>query len=224
MALALAGLGLLTGAAQADVPSKLHDEVRHRVIDEVGVEEISADAVRTALGRDPDFGLLLEYYQERTINGFRSANHAEDAVQETLLKIWKGQPQLFLKPLDEVLRYFQTSIKHNFITQITKETNHRERWESKAGEVAEFSQASFRDPAEEAASKDLFDELASRLSRSDLDVLEAYLSSPSSQRKIAQEIGISRYAASRSTERVKEVLRNLLQDVRDPDPHFSLAK
>lgn len=62
IALTLTGLGLLAGAtAYAEAPRILHDEVRHRIINEVSVDQDSPDSLREALRNDPNFNLLLEY-------------------------------------------------------------------------------------------------------------------------------------------------------------------
>jgi RNA polymerase sigma factor (sigma-70 family) len=216
IALALAGLGLLTGSAGADIPAKLHDEVRHRIIEKIGVDDVSADAVRAALGEDPDFELLLEYYFERSLNGFRSSHHADDALQQTMMKIWKGRPQIFLRPHDEVVKYLQTSAKRNFFTEISKIASLRDRTGNQQIDVEEISHPRICDPAEEAATRDLYNELVSRLSRTEQEVLEVFLSGTSSQRKIAGEMGISRYAVSQSIENIKQELRALLQETGIP--------
>jgi RNA polymerase sigma factor (sigma-70 family) len=214
--LALAGLGLLTGVAGADFPAKLHDEVRHRVINGVGSDQISDDALRTALGKDPDFGLLLEYYLERCLNTSQDTHHADDAFQQTILKIWKGRPQIFLKPHDEVIKYFKTSTKHNYFTEIRKAAVRNKKREMDQPDMAEIAGPLSSNPAEEAATRDLHDKLVSRLSQSDLDVMDAYLSGTNSQRKIADALGISRYAVRRSTENIQEELLALLQDATAP--------
>ena len=113
----------------------------------------------------------------------------------------------------------------NAITAFKKETNHRETTADAGERLQSLPQNRFPDPALEAASQDLLDELTVRLDRVDLEVLEAYLSSPSSQRKIAEEIGISRYAAGQSTEKIKELLRALLDRGLDTEAaDFSSAK
>jgi RNA polymerase sigma factor (sigma-70 family) len=217
IALALAGLGLLTGsAAGADAPARLHDEIRNRIIDRFGVEEASPDAVRDALDSDPDFGLLLEYYLEKSLNGLRNSRHADEALQETLLKIWKGRPHIFLKPHDEVIKYFQTSARHNLYTELRKANTLKEKQGRQQVDLAEVPQTLTRDPAEEAADRDLYEALASHLDRTELDVLDAFLSGTPSQRRIAGELGLSRYTVSQAVARIKEVLQHLLPDIDIP--------
>ena len=215
--LALAGLGLLSGVAGADFPAKLHDEVRHRVINEVGSDQISDDVLRTVLGKDPDFGLLLEYYLERCLNTVKDSHHADDASQQTILKIWKGRPQIFLKPHDEVIKYFKTSTKHNFFTEIRKAAVWNEKREMDQPDMTEIAGPLSSNPAEEAVARDLHDALVSHLSPIDLDVLDAYLSGTRSQRKIAEALGISRYAVRQSTEIIQQELHDLLQDAPAPN-------
>jgi|GEM_PF-2347553 len=213
IAVALAGLGLFAAAGGADAPTRLHDEVRSRILNEIGEEHDSGDVVRRALANDPEFGLLLEYFLETSQDALRRFHHSDDAVQETILKIWKGQPQIFLKSHDEVIKYFKTSTKHNAITAIKKANNRKELVGAGRSDSSEFSEVpgSWRqDPAEEAAQHDLFDELSSRLSPTDLEVLEAYASGASSQRDISKIVGISRYAAGQSTENIRHALQTLL--------------
>lgn len=210
IALALTGLGLVSGSAVADAPNRLHDEVRNRILNEVSVDHVTPHALRAALGSDPDFGLLVEYYGQRSLEAIPRSLHARDAVQETMLKIWKQRPQIFLRPHDEVVRYFKTSARHNLLTEIKKAAARKETGNDPSSDPAEAPQTQHSDPAEEAAGRDLYHELASRLTPTDLDVLDAYLSGAHSRRRIAAEAGISRYAAGRSMEKIKQLLETLM--------------
>lgn len=213
IAFTLAGLGLLTSAVQADFPEKLHDQIRNRVINEVGIEPHSKDLVRSALEKDPNFGLILEYFQERSLNGIQSFNDGEDAVQDATLKIWRLKPQIFLKPHDEVIRYFRTSAKRSYFTQLSKNASRKTTSGTEGLESMNLTQSLFQDPAEEAAARDLLEELSSRLQAEDMKVLDAYLSNSNlSQRKIAERLGVSRYAVAGSVGNIKHALSSLLKE------------
>lgn len=209
IALALTGLGLVSGPAVADAPNRLHDEVRNRILNEVSVDHVTPHALRAALGSDPDFGLLVEYYGQMSLDAIPRSRHARDAVQETMLKIWKQQPQIFLRPHDEVVKYFNTSARHNLLTELKKAAAQKEMGNDPSFAPVEAPRSRHPDPAEEAAGRDLFNELASRLDPTDLKVLEAYLSGSHSRRRIAERAGISRHAAGRSMEKIKQLLETL---------------
>ncbi len=210
IALAVAGLGLITGAASASTPALLHEEVRHRIISEVGVEEVSPDVLREALGKEPFFELLLEFFLERSATVYPRSSLADDAFQETMLKIWKGQPRIFLKPYDEVVRYLQTATKHNLITEFNKERTRKGKEQQGPAGTEVSARTLSGDPLAEAAAGDLYDRLASVIVEDDVAVLDAYLAGTRSQRQIAETLGVSRYAVNRSTENIQQALLTLL--------------
>ena len=65
MRTALQGIALtlascaIAGAAVADETTRLHDEMRGRVLNAVSLDTVTAAALRNALRRDPEFERLL---------------------------------------------------------------------------------------------------------------------------------------------------------------------
>lgn len=204
LVLTVAGVGLLSGSGAAS-PRELHDQLRNRVLESIGqVSDCCPAAVRAALERDPGFGPLLESYRRRALAAVRSHPEAQDAVQETLLKVWRGRPDVFLESHDDVLRYLKTATRRNLYTGI------REAAQNRNGELAQQAWTKEGDPADVALSEDLLAALSARLDPRDFQVLEAYLDGRDSQRRIAGALGLSRYAVGQSTERIGKELRTLL--------------
>lgn len=206
--LALTGLGLIAGSGVADAPRQLHDEVRHRVLNELNLDQTDLDALRAALAVDPDFGLLLEYYRQGAVDANHRSPLAADAAQEALLKIWKRKPRLFLEPHDDVVRYFHTATRHNLISEFRKAALRKSRTEGRILDREGLPRDRHADPAEEAAARDLFDRLVSSLNGTDRAVLDACLSGFRSSRGIGRELGISRYAAGRSRDKIRQLLNS----------------
>jgi len=179
---------------------RLHDEICARVRAEIGIEAPLPDAVRAALRADPGFGPLLEVLRRRTLAAVRDARFAEDAFQEAVLKTWKGRPEMFLKPHDEVLRYLRTATRRNAITLA-------QRHSSPAGEAAE--EVGCEDGAQEALdAADWLGRLAERLGPREREVLERRLAGAASERQVAAAARMTRYEVGRAMERIeKEVAR-----------------
>ncbi len=193
LVLTVAGLGLLAGALPAS-----------------GSETCSPAAVREALQRDPGFGKRLESYRRRALAGFRSHPEADDAVQETLQRVWKGRPGLFLEAGDEVVRYLRAATRRNLATEIRKSAGPGVRPVNGTDQLLEGCSTRAEDPAEIVASEQLLEALAARLEPRDLEILEAYLDGATSQRGIARSLGLTRYAVSSATARIGDELRALL--------------
>lgn len=209
LVLTLAGAGLLAGSATSS-PRELHEVVRARVTESLALrDEGSAEAVRDALRRDPAFERLLESLRKTALAAVRSHPEAQDAVQETLLKIWRGRPQIFLEDHENTVRYFRTATKRNLLTAIQRAAGPVRKGEG--CEAAEELASADRDPGDSVASRDLIAELSTRLSPEERDVLDALAGGESSQRRIAEALGKSRYAVACATARIGRELRTLLE-------------
>lgn len=209
LALTVAGAGLLAGTA-ASSPRELHEVVRARVTESLALrDEGSPEAVREALQRDPAFDRLLESLRQAALAAVRSHPEAQDAVQETLLKIWRGRPEIFLEEHEHTVRYFRTATKRNLATAIQRAAGPGRR--NGDGEYAQELPSGDRDPADVVASDDLLAELSARLGPEECAVLHSYTAGESSQRRIAEALGESRYAVGRATARIGKELRTLLE-------------
>jgi RNA polymerase sigma factor (sigma-70 family) len=194
LVLTVAGLGLLSGSAAAGTAAPT----------------TSPAAVRAALERDPDFGRRLEVYRRRALAGVRTHPEAQDAVQETLLKVWKGRPDLFLKDAEEVVRYLRTATRRNLATNVRKSAGPGTQPVQGTADLLEPTPAPVDDPSDEVASAELLEQLTERLEPPDREILAAYLDGSPSQRQIARSLGLTRYAVSAATERIGDELRALL--------------
>jgi RNA polymerase sigma factor (sigma-70 family) len=209
LVLTLAGAGLLAGTASSS-PRELHEVVRARVTESLALrDEGSAEAVREALRKDPAFDRLLESLRKAALAAVRSHPEAQDAVQDTLLKIWRGRPQIFLEEHENTLRYFRTATKRNLLTAIQRTAGPGKRGD--ASELAEDLPGRDRDPLDSVASRDLMAELSARLGPDELDVLAMYADGESSQRRIGEALGKSRYAVGQATTRIGKELQVLLE-------------
>ena len=209
LVLTLAGAGLLAGSASSS-PRELHEMVRARVTQSLALrDEASAEAVREALRSDPAFERLLESLRKSALAAVRSHPEAQDAVQETLLKIWRGRPEIFLEEHENTVRYFCTAAKRNLVTAIQRAAGPGRR--AGDGELAEQLASDDQDPADDVASGDLLAELSARLGPEECAVLDFYTAGESSQRRIAEALGESRYAVGRATARIGKELQALLE-------------
>ncbi len=204
--LVLTGLGLLTSTGVSDAPKKLHDEVRHRVFNELNFDSGDPDLLREALLGDPHFDLLLEYYLQRSVDANHGSHPAFDAVQEAMVKIWKRKPHLFLEPHEDVVRYLRVATRHNIVSEIRKTALVKAGTKERLPDPEELLQERNPDPAEEAAARDLLERLVSGLDGRDRPVLDACLKGKRSSREIAGHLGISRYAAGQSRDRIRRLL------------------
>lgn len=75
--------------------------------------------------------------------------------------------------------------------------------------LLENSKTSSPGPDDEVSFRDLYKEVASRLNETELKVLELYQSSPCSERKIAEGLNISRYAAGLALDKIKTLFHDL---------------
>jgi DNA-directed RNA polymerase specialized sigma24 family protein len=197
LVLTVAGLGLLSGSAAASGT----------------VEAPSPAAVRAALQKDPEFGSRLETFRRRALAAVRSHPEAQDAVQETLLKVWRGRPDLFLKGADEVVRYLRTATRRNLATNVRKSAGPGTQSMNGTADLLDGTAAEAEDPLESVASEELLPPLTARLAAADLPILEAYLDGATSQREIGRRLGLTRYAVGAATARIGDELRALLGEV-----------
>ena len=207
--LTLASVGLLTAGGAASLKG-LHETVRGRVLGSMGHTTAGTPtSVRAALRKDPDFDELLESHTRRVLATVRRHPEAEDAVQETMLKVWRGRPDLFLKTHDDVVRYLSVAAKRNLATCIQKTTGRGRSITNGNEELIDVTRSPDAGPDAVAGSDDLIATLVSRLEPGDSDVLDAYLEGHKSQRSVAVALGISRHAVNQATERIGTELLNL---------------
>jgi RNA polymerase sigma factor (sigma-70 family) len=207
--LTLAGAGVLSGAATAD-PAALHQELRGRVLGAVGEDaDGKAEAVRDALHADPAFEPLLEVFRRQALSAVAHHPEGADAVQDALLKVWKGRPQVFLQDSDSVARYLRSAARRNLLTRIDRASG---RGRLRPADVAEphRTPVGSEEPTGAAELADLVDALAARLDGDELRVLERYLAGEESQRAIGRDLGLSRHAVDRCTGRIARELAALL--------------
>ena len=204
VALALAGLGLLTtGIVGKDNARLIHEQMRTRILALMGRENAARDEVRAALRGDPDFDRLLAYHRKRLLQGKRVPDLAEDAVQATLYKIWKGSPEIFLRDHDVVERYMSVAMKRNFATEM-------KRAAARPSESVEDQSVATVDPGEEiTATRDLWEALNARCAPEEREVIRQQLDGARSVREIAEQTGLTRFAIQRSNDRIAERLERL---------------
>lgn len=209
VALALAGLGLLAGTASKDDARSLHQQIRTRVLERVGVggHEMATGDLRAALRADPDFDRLLAYHLQRLLNAGRTSHLAEDAVQTTLYKVWKGRPEIFLREHDEVERYLRVAMSRNLVSERKRAAVQHGLGEGVVNDLADHTAA---DPSAATAAQEAFDELYARCAPEDQPVLREQLAGAQSARAVAKRIGMTRFAAGRSSKRLAEKLEHLL--------------
>ena len=204
IALTLAGCGALVGGAAAEDTARIHDQMRGRVLASVGIDSATAAAIREALRKDPQFDRLLKRYRRESLDAAGSGDLAEDAVQDTLLKIWQGRPEVFLLDHRDVIRYVRASARRNLWTGT-------DRARARCGASLEVEPGMHRDPGDYALSHDLLEQLLEELDETEQKVLAARLSGLRSQRDVAGEIGETRYAAATSGESLERKMRVLLR-------------
>lgn len=188
IALTLASCGMLSGSAAAEETVRLHAQVRARILNEVG--SLTADAIREALRQDPDFNRLLTRLRRESLDSAGRSDLAEDAAQDTLMKIWQGRPELFLLPHGDLVRYVRTAARRNLWTATARDR-------ARSGSSLEVEPCDVADPADAAAALDLLDELIDRLDPMERQVLEQRAQGVISQRDTAAALGQTRYAATR---------------------------
>jgi len=203
VALTLASCGALATPALAQPLESVHDEVRARVCAEIRDPEAAADEVRERLREDPMFGRLLEHFRKSSLRGAPSVPGAEDAAQETLLKIWKGRPSVFLRPHAEVLRYLKSATRKNLWTD-------QRRSKAAAGPEDLAPATSSPDATDSTAAQDVLETLRENLDREDREVLESRLRGAGSDREVAGELGRTRYSVVRSGEQIERALAALI--------------
>lgn len=213
LALTLAGVGMFAGAASSTLeePARLHDRLRSRVSARIGPQEsVSSSVLRDALQADPDFSRLLEFFWRASLNSLRGSNLSEDATQQTLLKVWKGRPQIFLQSYDEVMRYIRVAARRNLATEIHRKSRFGQ---DGLGDPLAFERIPDREtsgPVEGAVAMDLVDQISARISTEDRPVLAALLEGHRSVRRLAARAETTRYRAGKSLEKILEVSREVL--------------
>lgn len=204
LVLTIASIGMLSGPGLAD-GQRMHEGLRSRVLESLG--ETSAHAasdVRDALRDDPEFERLLDYLRTRAGSSVNRHAAGDDAVQQTLLKIWRGRPEVFLLPHDEIIRYLKSATGRNLLTEI-------DRSNARLGVgPLNIDPADDRDPARDADTEDLLHTLRNRLDDTGRTVLEARLEGHHSERKIAAATGLTRHAVGRATEGITSALADLV--------------
>jgi len=204
LVLTLAGIGLLSGPGLAEGP-RLHEGLRGRVLDSLGdIPGHAASDVRAALRDDPDFDRLLDYLRTHAAASVKRYDSGDDAVQQTLLKIWRGRPEVFLLPHDEIIRYLRSATGRNLLTEIGRSNARR------GVSPLNIDPADARDPTPDADTQDLLDTLRERLDDTGREVLAARLEGHHSERKIAVATGLTRHAVGRATAGIKSALSDLI--------------
>ncbi|MEE2711975.1 MAG: hypothetical protein VX913_04300 [Planctomycetota bacterium] len=207
LVLTLAGIGLLSGPGLADGP-RLHEGLRSRVLDALGDSATrAASDVRAALRDDPDLDRLLDYLRTRAAASVKRHDAGDDAVQQTLLKVWRGRPDVFLLPHDETIRYLRSATGRNLLTEIDR-TNAR-----RGVGTINIDPADNREPAWNTDTQDLVDTLRDRLDEAGQRVLDARLQGHHSERKIAAATGLTRHAIGHATRGITSALSELLDPV-----------
>lgn len=200
----IAGCGALANPALADGTRELHQEVRSRVLTQVGTTR-TAQQLRDALSGDPEFNRLLSRIRRHSLWPVRGDEDGEDAIQNALLKMWKGRPELFLLETEEVVRYLKVAARRNLITAHSKVPNTLAEGEDGRLESAAIG------PAEEAVAADLYDQLTERISDDEQAVLESRLDGILSQRDVAKHLGWSRYQAMRAGDDLERRAESLFE-------------
>lgn len=190
LALTLAGCGALASPALADGTRELHQEVRERVLTQVGGSR-DARQLREALAGDPEFDRLLQRIRRVSLWPVHGDEDGEDAVQSALLKMWRGRPELFLLETEEVVRYLKVAARRNLITE-------RSKVPQALGDADDEFSGGASDPVADALAQDLYDELLSRIDDEERAVLESRLDGVASQRDVAKRLGWTRYQAMRA--------------------------
>lgn len=211
MALTLAGCGLLVSSGLWTDSARLHDTIRARVLAGLGAAPTSAESVRAALRGDPEFGRLLACFCRRTLATLRHPVHAEDAVQETFLKTWKGRPEMFLREHDEVLRYLREAARRNLLTLMHRAAPAPNGRRAADADLATLASPETSDPLAALAAQDLLEQLQQRLDPEERAALAERLAGAHSERELSAGIGASRYAASQLTESIRRKLAQLLE-------------
>ena len=210
VALTLASCGALAAPAVAGSLEQAHDDLRTRIRAEVKDPDADADEVRARLRDDPAFDRLLEHFRKASLAGAPPVDGAEDAAQETLLKMWKGRPGVFLRPHDEVVRYVKSATRRNLwtATDRAKKTVERE---------AQVESTEPIGPAATAEAHDLLESLVARVDRQSRDVLDHRLSGFRSVRSIANDLDRTRHSVDRSDEQIETTMAVLLEAA-PPEP------
>ena len=204
LVLTLAGIGLLSGPGIANGP-RLHEGLRGRVLESLGeTAPHAASDVRAALRGDPEFERLLDYLRTHAASVVARHTAGDDAVQQTLLKIWRGRPEVFLLPHDEILRYLRSATGRNLLTEIDRSNGRR------GVHPLDVDPADHRDPVGDADTEDLLHALRNRLDGTERTVLDARLEGHHSERKIAAATGLTRHAVGRATEGITNALADLV--------------
>lgn len=208
--LTLAGIGLLTGPGAAGAaPERLHADLRARVLDDLGdPADHPPEAIRTALKNDPDFAPVVAHHTRKALDGVRRHPSGEDALQETLLKIWKGRPGIFLKPHDEVVRYLRASTGRNLCTNIQRAG--RTGAATPERQALAEAAATDHDPTSDPITDDLLTALRTRLDPVAREVLRVRIDGHQTERTIATVTGLTRYSIARATDRIHAELADLL--------------
>ncbi len=210
LAWTIAGCGLLAGSAAFADSLRSHDDVRARVLATVGSEWADAERIRAALREDPDFSRLLEYFRQRALQSLRHSSLAEDAVQETFMKTWKGRPEIFLKDHDEVVRYLRGAARKNLLTLIRRSGLPGGRATATAEPSADLADQRSVDPLAEPAARELLERLQQRLGHAERQVLSLRLAGTRSTRALAQATGASRHEARRLEEKIAQEWRRMV--------------
>lgn len=211
IALTIVGCGLLA-AYDLDDRRLARDEVRAVVCAELDRDRSSADAVRATLRAQPGLAARLEALRRRTLASIRDARFGEDAFQETLLKTWKGRPEMFLKGDDELLRYLRTATRRNVMTLAKRSSPARTRTQSDDPVLDAVADVRETNALDAVAGSDLLSRLTERLGAREREVLAARLRGATSDRQVAAASGISRYAAGQATARIRRELTRLLAE------------
>ncbi|MFH0944330.1 MAG: hypothetical protein V2A76_03955 [Planctomycetota bacterium] len=197
LALTVAGCGSLAA------PAFTH-EVCAPVAEVVGEAAPSADSVRAALCEDAGFDRLFERIRREALPSSNLARHGEDSLQEALLKIWQGRPELFLMGPDELVRYLRTATRRNAITLAAKDR-------TEALEPSEVAATRSGGPAREAEALDLLEELSARLEPPEQETLQCLLRGIHTPRDLAKELGRTRYATAQSLDQIERELDRLMR-------------
>lgn len=204
IAITLAGCGALATPALADGTLELHQQVRERVLTQVGLVR-TPEELRDALAGDPEFDRLLARIRRHSMWPVRGDEDGEDAIQNALLKMWRGRPELFLLETEEVVRYLKVAARRNLITAHSKVP--------RTFADGDDQQLESRDvgPDDEVLAADLYEQLTERLGAEELAVLESRLDGVSSQRDVAKHLGWSRYQAMRAGEDLERRAQSLFE-------------
>ena len=170
-----------------------------------------ADILRLSSARPWMFGVLVERYQKvffrKSMKVLHSREAAEDAVQETFLKIYKNGWQFSERPGASFSSWAYKILLNVCWTEIARERRHHaESFDfadlDTAGSISELDVAQSRD-------RSYIESILSRMPGGLSRFLRLYFLEDKSQKEIAYAEGLSEVAVRSRIHRAKQVFKNI---------------